>query len=162
MKWENNRQSSNIEDRRSQAGGGGLGGMFGGSGRSTPRRGGRGLSLGTIVIALIAAWIFGINPLTLLGGLAGGDLTTSTGTQQSTPGTTGQPADDMGQFVAAVLGGTEDAWGKIFQQGGAKYRAPTLVLFRGGHVHRLWLWSICNGAVLLPGRSEGLYRSVLL
>ena len=40
--------------------------MFGGG---APRRvGGRGIGFGTIVIALIAGWIFGINPLTILGG----------------------------------------------------------------------------------------------
>ncbi len=54
MKWENNRQSDQIEDRR-DAPGGGLGGGFGAGG---PRRvGGRGIGLGTIAIALVAGWI---------------------------------------------------------------------------------------------------------
>jgi uncharacterized protein len=56
MKWEGNRQSDNVEDRRGSPGGGG-GGV---------RLGGRGVGLGTIVIALVAGWIFGINPLTVL------------------------------------------------------------------------------------------------
>ena len=43
-------------------GGGGMGG-FG--------LGGRSVGLGSVVLAVIAGWIFGINPLTLLG-LAGG------------------------------------------------------------------------------------------
>ncbi len=127
MKWENNRQSDNIEDRRSQPGGGG---MFGGGGR---RRGGKGIGLGTIAVAFIAAWIFGINPMTILGFLGGaGDLMpsqTQSAPSNSTP--TGRPADEMGQFVAAVLGGTEDAWGAVFRQGGAQYEPPRLVMFRG-------------------------------
>ncbi|MEZ5704533.1 MAG: neutral zinc metallopeptidase [Burkholderiaceae bacterium] len=127
MKWENNRQSDNIEDRRNQPGGGG---MFGGGGR---RRGGKGIGLGTIAVAFIAAWIFGINPMTILGFLGGaGDLMPSQ-TQSAPAGTTptGRPSDEMGRFVAAVLGGTEDAWGAVFRQSGAQYEPPRLVMFRG-------------------------------
>lgn len=125
MKWENNRQSDQIEDRR--AGGGGLGG-------GAPRRvGGRGIGLGTIAIALVAGWIFGINPMTILGVLGGGgDLAAPM--EQSAPAPTsasGQPGDPMGQFVASVLGGTEDVWTTVFQQSGAQYQKPRLVLFRG-------------------------------
>jgi uncharacterized protein len=133
MKWENNRQSDNIEDRRQSPGGGG--GMFGGGGGGGRRRGGKGIGLGTIVIALVAGWIFGINPMTILGFLGGGGGELLPSQTQSAPANTttaaGKPTDDMGRFVAAVLGGTEDAWGAVFQQGGAQYQAPTLVLFRG-------------------------------
>ena len=62
MKWEGNRQSENVEDRRSQ------GPTMGGRGFG----GGRSIGLGTIVIALLAGWIFGINPFALLGALGGG------------------------------------------------------------------------------------------
>ncbi len=42
------------------------------------------------------------------------------------------PADDrMAQFVSTVLADTEDVWGKVFSQGGARYQQPKLVLFRG-------------------------------
>jgi predicted metalloprotease len=124
MKWENNRQSDNVEDRRSQPGGGG--GMFGGGRRG----GGKGIGLGTIAIALVAGWIFGINPMTILGFLGGaGELAAPA--PQSAPAPAGKPADEMGQFVAAVLGGTEDVWITIFQQSGAQYQKPRLVLFRG-------------------------------
>ena len=69
MKWEGQDLSSKVEDRRSEGGGDG-GGRSGGM----PRLGGRGIGLGSIVIALVAGWIFGINPLTVLGLLSGGDL----------------------------------------------------------------------------------------
>ena len=65
MKWEGERQSDNVEDRRD--GGDGAGG--GGGGRGF---GGRGIGLGSVAIALVAGWIFGINPLTVLGLLDGG------------------------------------------------------------------------------------------
>ena len=60
MKWEGNRESDNVEDRRSGGGGG------------RPVFGGRGIGIGTIVIALVGGWVFGINPLTILGLLSGG------------------------------------------------------------------------------------------
>ncbi len=124
MKWENNRQSDQVEDRRSAPGGG----MFGGGGRRT---GGRSIGLGTVVIALVAGWVFGINPMTILGVLGGGGL--GAPVEQSAPAATqtGQPSDPMGQFVASVLGGTEDVWTAVFQQSGAQYQKPRLVLFRG-------------------------------
>ena len=43
----------------------------------------------------------------------------------------GAPNDQMGQFVAAVLGNTEDTWSEIFQKSGQQYRAPRLRLFSG-------------------------------
>jgi predicted metalloprotease len=117
MKWGNNRQSDQVEDRRSSSGGG-------------RRTGGRNIGLGTIVVALVAGWIFGINPMTILGFLGGaGDLTQTQSAPASTPA--GKPTDEMGQFVAAVLGGTEDVWMAVFQQNGSQYQKPRLVLFRG-------------------------------
>lgn len=128
MKWENNRQSDNVEDLRGQTrSGGGFGGRMGGR-----RPGGRGLGLGTIVIALIAGWIFGINPLTILGVLGGGgEMLPAEPAAQTRSAPAPAPQDDMGRFVAAVLGGTEDAWGDIFKASGSQYRAPRLVLFQG-------------------------------
>lgn len=119
MKWENNRESDQVEDRRSETGRG-----FGGGG------GGRSIGLGTIAVALVAGWIFGINPMTILGALSGGDLSAPTQVQ-TTPGPAQAPTDDMGRFVASVLGGTEDVWGPLFQQSGSTYQKPRLVLFRG-------------------------------
>jgi predicted metalloprotease len=106
MRWEGNRQSGNVEDRR--AGGGGLGGF-----------GGRSIGIGTIVIALVGGAVLGVNPLTLLGILTGG------------PAPAPPANDTMAQFVSTVLADTEDVWKQLFQQGGATYREPKLVLFRG-------------------------------
>jgi len=72
MKWEGNRESDNVEDRRSDGGGG-----FGGGGGLL---GGRSIGIGTIVVALVGGWMFGINPLTLLSMLSGGSAPTATRT----------------------------------------------------------------------------------
>ena len=122
MKWEGNRESDNVEDRRSDGGGG-----FGGGGGLL---GGRSIGIGTIVVALVGGWIFGINPLTLLSMFSGGGAPTAQ-VQQQTPAQR-PPADDrMAAFVSTVLADTEDVWKDVFAKGGGTYREPRLVLFRG-------------------------------
>ncbi|MBL8332903.1 MAG: neutral zinc metallopeptidase, partial [Rubrivivax sp.] len=122
MKWEGEERSSNVEDRR--------GGGMGGGGGMRPRVGGRGIGLGTIVIALVAGWIFGINPLTVLGLLSGGGGPVEV-SQQQAPARQ-PPADDRAAaFVSTVLRDTERVWGQQFQAGGSPYQEPKLVLFRG-------------------------------
>ena len=114
MKWEGNRESDNVEDRRS------------GGGFSMP--GGRGIGIGTIVIALLGGWVLGINPLTLLGLLSGGG---SPAQVQQAPAQR-PPADDtLARFVSTVLADTEDVWQGVFRQNGGSYQEPKLVLFRG-------------------------------
>jgi predicted metalloprotease len=92
--------------------------------------GGRGIGIGTIVIALVAGWALGINPLTLLGVLGGGGAPEASMVQQGPAQR--PPADDkMAAFVSTVLADTEDVWRAQFKAQGATYREPKLVLFRG-------------------------------
>lgn len=121
MKWEGNRESENVEDRRGQDGGGGGGG--GGFGF-----GGRSIGIGTIVIALLGGWIFGVNPLTLLNMMSGGGAPVAV---QQAPSDQPPANDQMTHFVKTVLADTEDTWTKLFQEQGSKYVDPTLVLFSG-------------------------------
>ncbi len=114
MKWEGHRQSDNVEDRR----GSGMGG-FG--------LGGRRIGIGTIVVALIGGWIFGIDPLTMLSVMSGGGGTIQE--QGSAPAP--PPGDTSAAFVSTVLADTEDVWTSVMRQNGGAYRAPKLVLFRG-------------------------------
>ena len=119
MKWEGNRESDNVEDRRGAGGGGG--GGFG--------LGGRSIGIGTIVIALIGGAVFGVNPLQVLDMLSGGGGgvgPTSQPAVQSTPAT-----DKQTRFVRVVLADTEDVWGKLFQEKGGTYAPPKLVVFSG-------------------------------
>ncbi len=118
MKWEGQRRSENVEDRR--AGGGGGGFRMGG---------GRGIGIGTVIIAVLASWIFGINPLTVLGVLDGGGSVAAP--QAQGPAAKPPAADAMAGFVSTVLADTEEVWGKIMQGAGGRYAEPKLVLFRG-------------------------------
>ncbi len=123
MKWEGNRESDNVEDRRDGGGSGGGGGLLGGL------LGGRGFGIGTIVIALLGGWVLGVNPLTILGLLSGNGAPTAQ--VQQAPAHR-PPADDhMAKFVSTVLADTEDVWKDVFAKGGATYQEPKLVLFRG-------------------------------
>jgi predicted metalloprotease len=117
MRWEGNRESGNVEDYRGSGGGGGGGGFGLG-----------GISIGTVVIALVGGAIFGINPLTILSMLSGGGPAP---VQQEAPAHK-PPADDRtARFVSTVLADTEDVWKQVFAQGGAQYREPKLALFSG-------------------------------
>ena len=119
MKWEGQRESDNVEDRRSGGGGGGM------------RMGGRGIGVGTIVIALLAGWIFGINPLTVIGMLSGGGGELVPASVQTAPAQRAPADDPLAKFVRTVLASTEDTWRPAFQTAGQAYRDPGLVMFRG-------------------------------
>jgi predicted metalloprotease len=106
MELGEQRASSNVEDRR------GIG-MVGG-----------GIGVGGIVIALIA-YFLGVDPRVAL------NVAEQVAPPAQQQGHQGTPNDELGQFVAKVLGSTEDVWTKIFEQSGAQYRPPTLVLYDG-------------------------------
>ena len=121
MRSDDFRRSSNVEDDRE--GSASRGGLPGGAG---------GLGIGTVIIIGLISWYFGIDPSVLLNGaqiLTGGG--TSQQTDQAPPVTAGAPNDATGQFVAAVLGDTEDRWTEIFTAGGRTYHPPKLRLFSG-------------------------------
>jgi predicted metalloprotease len=125
MRWEDFRQSSNIEDDREASAS--RGGGFGIPG------GGGGLGIGMIIVLGLIGWALGIDPSVLIGGaqiLTGGGQAT----QQTSPAPevdTGTPNDQTGRFVAAVLGSTEDVWTAIFAANGRTYHPPKLRLFSG-------------------------------
>lgn len=110
MRLDDERDSSNIEDRR--------GGPGGGIGRG-------GLGLGSLVIALVASYVFGVDPRVVLGLLA------ETPVARQAPARPPPAGDDMARFVSRVLASTEDTWRDVFQQAGQTYRDPKLVLFDG-------------------------------
>jgi predicted metalloprotease len=91
--------------------------------------GGRaGIGIGTVLVLTLIGWAFGVDPRLLIGGaeqLSGGSQTQ----QQQVP--TGTPSDEMGRFVSAVLGSTEDVWTDVFAHAGKTYKPPTLVMFSG-------------------------------
>ncbi|MFV0600331.1 MAG: neutral zinc metallopeptidase [Brachymonas sp.] len=116
MRWKGGEQSDNVEDRRGAGGMGG--GLFGG----------RSIGMGTLLIAVVAGLIFGVNPLQIIGMLGG-----TGGPAQVQQAPTGQPPanDQASQFIRTVLRDTELVWDKLFRESGGTYVQPKLVMFSG-------------------------------
>ena len=146
MQMDGQRESSNVEDRRSQGGGGMPGGVSFGRG---------GVGIGTIVIAFIAAWIFGINPFTVISMLGGGGAVVSAPAPQQQRAPSGQPqpqaTDPAAVFVRQVLGSTEDVWRAQMRAAGKPYRDPKLVVFRGATRTACGLGQSAMGPFYCPG-----------
>ena len=114
MRWGNQRESTNVEDRR---------GM-----------GGRGIALGGggigMVILAGAIWL-----------CSGGSLQEFLGSLQTDPGvqqpstasnSTNKPVDENAHFACQVMGSTEDVWSVVLpQQAHVRYTPPKLVLYTG-------------------------------
>ena len=155
---ENDEESKNVEDRRGQGGGGMF--RFPGfpSGAEGGRRvqipipmgGGRGGGIGIIGLLIVGAimLMLGIDPFKVLMGGGGPDFSQVPRMPQferkgrearspfeipglpgsQRPGAAGD--DALASFTKKVLRDTEIVWGKVFQQFGRQYEAPTLVLFK--------------------------------
>jgi uncharacterized protein len=148
---ENDRESSNVEDRRGQGGRGGF--QFPGGGRRGIRIpvGGGGFSLTTLLIIGALMLFMGINPLDVLTGggqgsmpeLPRGERPVTQRNPTEIPGLPGsrtpnQPGtrtasseDQMKVFIGRVLADTEDVWKDVFRGFGQTYKEPPLVLFSG-------------------------------
>ena len=157
MRWRGRRQSTNVQDVRGSGGGGGFrlpGGFGRGGGINLPGGGGPvirragGGGIGLIIVLVIVALLFGINPMELLGG-GGGPVVTGPGQQQTTGGL--EASDEARDFVATVLADTEDTWNRIFESNGLDYREPTLVLFSDQVNSACGFASAASGPFYCPG-----------
>ncbi|HVI88676.1 MAG TPA: neutral zinc metallopeptidase [Dongiaceae bacterium] len=145
MLWRGSRRSDNVEDQR---GAGGFGGGLGGGGLGGRGFGGSGIRIGGglgLVAVIVICLLLGVDPSALLQGVSTGgtgssyqqpydqapyDQNQEQQAQLDANRGTGDPSStEMKDFVSAVLGSTEDAWGEIFRTNGRQYRAPKLVLF---------------------------------
>jgi len=107
MRWKGYRQSGNVEDRR---------GM---------RPGGIALGGGGLLVVLLVSLVLGVDPTQLLEVAGSPQASVDSGPA----GPMGAPSDELGQFSASVLASTEDVWGALFEEAGAAYQQPRLVLF---------------------------------
>lgn len=114
MKWRGNRQSSNIEDKRSAPAGANLNALIPIIRLLLKTKIGR-----IILVVGVVAMFFGFNPLGLLPSGANSNSAIS------------QNDSENAEFVAVVLAETEDVWNTIFKQNSMIYKEPNLVLFRG-------------------------------
>jgi hypothetical protein len=138
MRWQVGRRSENVEDRR---------------GMSVPRGvaigGGSGCGL---LVLVVVAMLLGVDPMALLENIPSGDV--GSGTAIEEPADRGGaivPSDESSEFVAHVLGDTEDTWRAIFAQLGRQYVEPKLVLFSGMARSACGLGQAAMGPFYCPG-----------
>ena len=131
MRWEGQRESGNVEDRR------GMG----------PARIGGGLGIGGIVLVLAVSYFTGINPLTLIN-MLNGVQSMPDSSAPSEPAPTGSPDDKLGKFASVVLADTETTWKQLL---GPRYEDPRLVLFTGAVQSACGTASSAVGPFYCPG-----------
>ncbi|MDX2258124.1 MAG: neutral zinc metallopeptidase [Hyphomicrobiaceae bacterium] len=167
---DQDRRSSNVEDRRGQRGGFRI---PGGRGIQIPIGGRGGMSLTTLLILGAIMLFFGINPLDVLTGGRGiqdvpqlprGEETAERpagrspldipglpGGRETGQAAPGAPANDqMGDFIKVVLADTEDVWNRVFQSFGKDYKEPNLVLFSGATQTRCGVGQSAMGPFYCP------------
>ena len=105
MRWQGGRRGGNIDDRRGMGGGAVVGG-----------------GLGTIVLAAIGYFVFGIDPQTTT------QLASQFGGAGVSEGRQGSPSDQAGAFVDVVGANIDDVW-KTRIQG---YQPPTVTIYEQG------------------------------
>ena len=143
MRWKDLRRSSNVRDVR------GAGGYSGGRMGLPVGRGGLGGGVGLLVI-LVVLFIFG-GPDAILQLFSGGASAPSS--DQGQPLTAN---DETSDFVARVLGSTEDVWGSLFTQSGERYQAPQLTIFSGSVQSACGYASAASGPFYCP-RDQRVY-----
>jgi len=118
MRWTSGNESPDIEDRRGDSGGGGIGGIH--------------LGIGGTVIVLVLSLIFHRNLFTLLGDGGGAPTTTASGDAAAPPGSETPEEHKEVQFVSFVLDDAQQTWTAILPKEGLAYHDAKLVLFRDG------------------------------
>jgi predicted metalloprotease len=128
MRWQSERRSTNVEDRRGiSVRGGAIGG-------------------GAVIVAIVAA-LLGAPPSVVRSILGSGGGQVEQGSQ---------PIDDSPatreriDFVKVVLGSTEDVWSEVLPASGARYAPPKLVLFQGAVDSACGLESAAVGPFYCP------------
>jgi predicted metalloprotease len=140
MRWRGRRGSENVEYR-------------GAAGGAPMRIGGLGL-----LIVIVLALLFGVNPLQLLqnmpvqqpgGGGGGGQVEQANPEQQFSP-----QQKELAEFAAVVLADTEDVWNEVFAEKGQQYSEPKLVLFSERVQSACGFASAASGPFYCPGDQQ--------
>jgi predicted metalloprotease len=128
MRWKVGRRSGNVEN---YSGGRGLGGGVGK------------LGLGGVIAVVVIGLLLGKSPMEMLGIVA--QVTGEGGSISGQPQAPSAENVENREFVATILGETEDVWGAIFQANNLTYEQPKLILFSGG------VQTACGGASSASG-----------
>lgn len=121
------------------------------------RMGGRGgqLGCGTIVIALIASVIFGVDPMQMLGGIEG---TQTVPVQQEGGRSLEQSCtiDEFSRESCNALSSLNRTWEPVFRQAGVPFEAPKLVFYSQAGQSGCGAAQSAMGPFYCPG-DDGIY-----
>ncbi len=131
MRWKGRRQSRNVEDRRGMTRGRGM--AVGG--------------IGSIIMALIAVFVLGKDPVQVLTQMT----SQSGGTSQRAAQPRSAQENEAAEFVSVTLADTEEVWHALFQQAGSRYKEPGLVLFTGSTNTACGFGQAATGPFYCPG-----------
>jgi predicted metalloprotease len=118
MQMDDQEESQNVEDVRGSGGGG--------------FRPIHGIGIGTVLLAIVGGWIFGVNPLQILG-LLSGDNSSTVQPAPDRPAQRPPAGDTEAKFASKVLRSTETVWAAVFKERGQTYVDPELRLFRDSY-----------------------------
>lgn len=131
MRWKGRRQSRNVEDRRGMTRGRGM--AVGG--------------IGSIIMALIAVFVLGKDPVQVLSQMT----SQSGGGGQRAAQPRSAEENQAAEFVSVTLADTEEVWHALFQQAGERYKEPGLVLFTGSTNTACGFGQAATGPFYCPG-----------
>lgn len=110
----------------------------GGGGGGFPGGGGGQIGCGAIVVALIGALVFGIDPAQMLGSMDGGQQGAPVQQRQQPGESAADICDDYAYGVETcnALGSLNQTWEPIFQQAGIAFEQPALAFLTTGSIER--------------------------
>ncbi len=129
----------------------------GGGGGGFPGGAGGGIGCGTLVIALVAALVFGVDPTSMLGG--GGTSTGVPATQSDgSPQSVEQlcTSNEYATEACNALQSLDQTWQPEFQRAGIAFQQPTLVFYSGGIQSGCGSASSAMGPFYCPS-DQGIY-----
>jgi hypothetical protein len=138
---------NNIRVRNRGSGGGG----------GFPGGGGGKLGCGTLLIVVIAALVFGVDPGQMLGGM--GDVQTPAQQQQAPTGQSVEEVCSQNEYALEAcnaLSSLNETWEPLFRQANIRFEQPTLNFYQGGTRSGCGAAQSAMGPFYCPA-DEGIY-----
>ena len=115
------------------------------------------MGLGSLIIAAVAYFVFGVNPSTTLSGLNSVQSMGASG--QTAPGQVKQN-DAQSVLASKILQSTKEVWSAQFAKQGLRYQAPILVLYQNRTATACGTGQSAAGPFYCPG-DQKIYLDLL-